>query len=95
MMNVGIHAAQDGLLRFAFEADGFLRHMVRNIVGTVVDVGRRKMGFHEFMDIFTAKDRRLAGLKAPPHGLFLVMVRYDTHSPAPGDPPFNVSETVA
>jgi tRNA pseudouridine38-40 synthase len=95
MIRAGIHAQGDGMLRFLFEADGFLRHMVRNIVGTVVDVGRKKTGFNEFMDIFAAKDRRLAGLKAPAHGLFLVMVRYETYSPALDDPPFNVSETVA
>ena len=95
MLKAGIYAEQDGLLRFVFEADGFLRHMVRNIVGTVVDVGRKKMGFNEFMDTFTAKDRRLAGLKAPPHGLFLVMVRYGTFSPGLGNPPFNVPESEA
>jgi tRNA pseudouridine38-40 synthase len=78
MTKAKILAEKDGLVRFLFEADGFLRHMVRNIVGTVVDVGRKKIGFNEFMTIFRAGDRRLAGLKAPPHGLFLVMVRYDT-----------------
>ena len=76
MIKAEIHTSQDGLLRFVFEADGFLRHMVRNIVGTIVDAGRGKMGFNAFMEIFTARDRRLAGLKAPPQGLFLVMVRY-------------------
>jgi tRNA pseudouridine38-40 synthase len=76
MLKAEIHPPQDGLLRFVFEADGFLRHMVRNIVGTLVDVGRGKMGFNEFVDIFATRDRRLAGVKAPPQGLFLVMVRY-------------------
>jgi tRNA pseudouridine38-40 synthase len=83
MIKAEIHVEQDDFLRFVFEADGFLRHMVRNIVGTVVDVGRKKTGFNEFMDIFRARDRRLAGVKAPPHGLFLVKVRYE-ESPSYG-----------
>ena len=95
MMKAEIHAEQDGFLRFVFEADGFLRHMVRNIVGTVVDVGRKKIGFNEFMDIFRARDRRLAGLKAPPHGLFLIMVRYETDSARLETPPSKVPETEA
>jgi tRNA pseudouridine38-40 synthase len=63
-------------MRFVFEADGFLRHMVRNIVGTVVEVGSGRISLDEFEEIFEAKDRKRAGLNAPPHGLFLMMVRY-------------------
>jgi len=66
----------NGLIRFLFEADGFLRHMVRNIVGTVVEVGSGRIAPDEFLKIFEAKDRKRAGLKAPPQGLFLMMVRY-------------------
>ena len=95
MLEADMHADQNGFLRFVFEADGFLRHMVRNIVGTVVDVGRKKTGFHEFMEIFKAGDRRLAGLNAPPHGLFLVMVRYESFSLMPETPSFNLPETEA
>jgi tRNA pseudouridine38-40 synthase len=50
--------------------------MVRNIVGTVVEVGQGKMSFNDFVAIFQARDRDKAGLKAPPQGLFLTDVRY-------------------
>jgi len=63
--------------RFMFEADGFLRHMVRNIVGTVIEVGRRRFSFQDFTEILRARDRRRAGTMAPPHGLYLTMVAYD------------------
>ena len=65
-----------GLLHLFFEADGFLRHMVRNIVGTLVDVGLGKMAVEDFGKILESRDRRKAGIKAPPQGLFLKMVRY-------------------
>lgn len=58
------------------EADGFLHHMVRNIVGTLVEVGRGKIGPEEVKRILVLKDRRKAGPTAPPHGLYLVEVRY-------------------
>ncbi len=67
----------EGLSRFIFEADGFLRHMVRNIVGTVIEVGSGSSTPDRFLQIFEAKDRKRAGIKAPPQGLFLTMVRYE------------------
>jgi len=42
IMLAELHSSKGGGLRFVFEADGFLRHMVRNIVGTLVDVGGTK-----------------------------------------------------
>lgn len=66
----------DGPIRFILEADGFLRHMVRNIVGTVVQVGLGKISLERFKEIFESKDRQEAGIKAPPQGLFLVEVKY-------------------
>lgn len=63
-------------LMMLFEADGFLRHMVRNIVGTVVAAGIGKISPEEFRHILEARDRALAGRKAPPNGLFLVRVIY-------------------
>jgi len=65
-----------GELIFRIEANGFLRFMVRNIVGTLVDVGREKISPADFKKILTAKDRTRAGATAPPHGLFLMEVRY-------------------
>ena len=76
MKRAELQGPDQGLLRFVFEANGFLRHMVRNIVGTLVDVGQGKMGFDEFLEIFQSKDRRKAGIKAPPQGLFLIKVHY-------------------
>jgi len=66
----------DGRLTFKIEADGFLRFMVRNIVGTLLDVGLGKIGTEEFKNILESKDRSRAGATAPPHGLFLMEVKY-------------------
>ncbi len=72
-----LHRSGEGQVRFLLEASGFLRHMVRNIVGTVVEVGQGRFTADEFSDIFRAGDRRFAGTTAPPQGLYLVMVKYD------------------
>jgi len=63
-------------LLFTFEANGFLRGMVRSIVGTLVEVGRGKITVGEFSRILEARDRRAAGPTAPPQCLFLVEVKY-------------------
>jgi tRNA pseudouridine38-40 synthase len=60
-----------------FEANGFLRHMVRNLVGTLVEVGRGKLTPGDFLDILASRDRRRAGMTAPAHGLYLASVRYE------------------
>jgi tRNA pseudouridine38-40 synthase len=67
---------KDGSLIFKIEADGFLKYMVRNIVGTLVDVGLNKITPAEFKGILESKDRSNAGSTAPPHGLFLMEVKY-------------------
>jgi len=66
----------DGYLLFEIEGDGFLRYMVRNIVGTLVEVGRGKITPDEFKAVLESKDRKQAGATAPPQGLFLVAVDY-------------------
>jgi tRNA pseudouridine38-40 synthase len=66
----------DDFVVYDVEARSFLRHMVRNIVGTLVDVGRGALRVEEFAKIFAARDRTRAGLNAPPQGLFLVEVKY-------------------
>jgi tRNA pseudouridine38-40 synthase len=76
MMRAEIHGPEDDLITFLLEANGFLRHMVRNILGTVVEVGRGKIEIDDFKEIFQSKDRKKAGIKAPPQGLFLKMVKY-------------------
>jgi tRNA pseudouridine38-40 synthase len=55
---------------------GFLRHMVRNIVGTLVDVGRSRLAPTALLDILSSGDRARASATAPPHGLTLVRVEY-------------------
>jgi len=73
------------ILDFELEANGFLRHMVRNIVGTLVDVGRGRIPADSMNDLLASGDRSRAGRKAPPQGLFLLSVCYpgDSSWPAP------------
>ncbi len=56
--------------------EGFLKHMVRNIVGTLLDVGLGRTSLKEFERIFHSLDRRQAGMTAPARGLFLMKVDY-------------------
>jgi tRNA pseudouridine38-40 synthase len=58
------------------EGDGFLYNMVRNIVGTLVEVGRGKWKPGKIKEILEAKDRRAAGPIAPAGGLCLMWVKY-------------------
>lgn len=67
---------KEDFLHFTIEADGFLKHMVRNIVGTLVDVGQGKSDPEAFRKILAGRDRRRAGITAPPQGLFLLEVAY-------------------
>jgi tRNA pseudouridine38-40 synthase len=76
IFKIDLYKDADDLLRIVVEANGFLRHMVRNIVGTVVQLGYGKISLEEFKDIFAARDRTVAGKKAPARGLFLVKVIY-------------------
>jgi tRNA pseudouridine38-40 synthase len=76
MLRAEFEQRENGLLVFTFEADGFLRHMVRNIMGTLVGVGKGRISVPKFQEILEAHDRRLAGIKAPAQALFLKMVYY-------------------
>jgi tRNA pseudouridine38-40 synthase len=67
---------RDGLIRFEIEANGFLKQMVRSIIGTLVEVGKGKMKDVELQRILESKDRKKAGPTAPAQGLFLKEVRY-------------------
>jgi tRNA pseudouridine38-40 synthase len=51
--------------------------MVRNLVGTMLDVGRGHLRYEEIAEIFVARDRAAAGPTAPARGLFLISVEYD------------------
>ncbi|MEE9240126.1 MAG: tRNA pseudouridine(38-40) synthase TruA [bacterium] len=66
-------------------AGGFLRFMVRNIVGTLAEVGRGERPAESFREILEARDRNRAGLRAPAQGLCLVAVDYGDKLPPPAD----------
>lgn len=63
-------------LVFTISADRFLRNMVRAIVGTLIEVGLRKISVERFCSIVEEKDRQLAGMSVPANGLFLERVEY-------------------
>jgi tRNA pseudouridine38-40 synthase len=67
------------LVAVFLSADAFLHHMVRNVVGTLVEVGLGRRPAGSIAEVLAGRDRRRAGPTAPAHGLFLVSVRY----PAP------------
>lgn len=64
------------LIKITVEADGFLYNMVRNIVGTLIEIGRGKFKPGSMVKILKAKDRKLAGPTAPAGGLCLMEVKY-------------------
>lgn len=69
--------AQGALITYTVTATAFLRHMVRNIVGTLVEVGLGQRSPADFAALLAARDRTLAGATAPARGLCLVEVAYD------------------
>jgi tRNA pseudouridine38-40 synthase len=76
ILDISVGKDDKGMIQFSLEADGFLRYMARTIVGTLVDIGRGKSSREDVAGILEAKDRRSAGLTAPPQGLFLKEVKY-------------------
>ena len=64
-------------LLFTFEGNGFLYHMVRILVGTLLEVGRGNLRPEEMGDILVSQDRKRAGETVPACGLCLVDVRYE------------------
>jgi tRNA pseudouridine38-40 synthase len=74
----GISAACDSGEIFAYTVcgNGFLHHMVRNLVGTFLEVGRGRMGVSEIARILEGRNRALAGPTAAARGLCLMKVHY-------------------
>lgn len=66
-------------------ANAFLHHMVRNIAGSLIAVGQKKYTPRWIEEVLHSKDRRCAGITAPPHGLYLVQVNYPDHFEIPTD----------
>lgn len=64
------------LIAIDLAANAFLRHMVRNIVGTLLLVGEQKLGKEDFAAVLAGRERRNAGRTAPAHGLYLMSVSY-------------------
>jgi len=67
---------EPGRITVDIEGDGFLRHMVRAIVGTLMEVGGGQRTPGSMVDVLAARDRQAAGATAPASGLTLVAVRY-------------------
>ncbi|MGD9897116.1 MAG: tRNA pseudouridine(38-40) synthase TruA [Candidatus Methylacidiphilaceae bacterium] len=64
------------LVRVRVTGDGFLYHMVRNIVGALVRVGKGRMALETLQDILDSRDRKRAPASAPPWGLYLLRIDY-------------------
>jgi tRNA pseudouridine38-40 synthase len=74
---LGSRVAREGeLVVYRIEATAFLKHMVRNVVGTLVEVGGGGRPVEDLAAVLAGRDRGRAGATAPPHGLCLVAVRY-------------------
>ena len=75
--------AADGLLLYRVTANGFLHHMVRNLVGTFVQAGAHRLSPDSIPALLAARNRAAAGPTAPASGLFLVSVDYPALSIPP------------
>jgi tRNA pseudouridine38-40 synthase len=75
-VRAAVHVAPGRLLVLHLSGTGFLRHMVRAIAGTLVEVGSGRRPAGEMARVLASRDRRRAGRTAPPYGLVLVRVEY-------------------
>jgi tRNA pseudouridine38-40 synthase len=72
----GLAASAGTLISYEISGSGFLRHMVRSIAGTLIEVGRGRRDADSMLEVLSSKDRARAGQTAPAEGLFLVRVTY-------------------
>jgi len=68
---------ENGKLIFTISANRFLRNMVRAIVGTLINIGLKKITLTDFENIIASKSREKAGFSVPAHGLYLTNIYYD------------------
>jgi len=73
---ITLESLENNRFRIVIQGDNFLYKMVRNIVGTLVHIGQGKIALKDLPQIIMSRDRRLAGMTAPAHGLFLHRVFY-------------------
>jgi tRNA pseudouridine38-40 synthase len=78
LLRVEVEGEPGGPVELWFEGTGFLRHMVRNLAGTLLEVGSGRRDPGALTAMLAARDRRVAGPTAPAHALTLVRVRYDS-----------------
>ncbi len=76
LRSIEVTGAAGGAVDLWFEGSGFLRHMVRNLSGTLIEVGSGRRDPHGMTALLAARDRHRAGPTAPAHGLTLVSVSY-------------------
>jgi tRNA pseudouridine38-40 synthase len=76
-------ARQDELIRLEVGADGFLHHMVRNIAGVLMTIGRGEAPVDWTAELLALRDRARGGVTAPPDGLYLTGVDYPEHFDLP------------
>lgn len=89
-----LEASNPSLWALTFTADGFLNHMVRNLVGTLLEIGRGRVSASRIAAILESGDRRLAGPAAPARGLVLERVSYPADLDPEGQPAEATAEPV-
>ncbi|MAY27558.1 MAG: tRNA pseudouridine(38-40) synthase TruA [Polycyclovorans sp.] len=84
-----IAVVRDGeMIGVSVRGNAFLHHMVRNIVGSLIDVGLGRQPETWIAEVLAARDRRLAGMTAAADGLYFVGPRYPAHFAIPPPPPW-------
>ena len=81
---VAVRRIDERRVEIEVSANAFLHHMVRNLAGSLIAVGRGERPPGWIGEVLAGRDRRLAGITAPPHGLYLACVRYPALYGLPG-----------